>query len=576
MTAPQALLGIDGGGTKTRCLVADLTGQILGEGLAGPSNYQVLGLKDAATNVRAAVQAALAAAGLTLADVAAACAGLAGVARPEDHLAMKEALSLLLPAQIDVVEDARIALEGALGGSPGVVVISGTGSIALGLSTAGELVRVGGWGWLLGDEGSGYDIGHRALNAALAALDGVGSPTSLGERIMQAWQLERLDQIVGRVYQNLPQARVDVAGLVPLVMAAAAEGDDVAATILVKAGRDLGRLAATVLERLALPPALPRRVAVTGGVVTNSDIVREAMGASLSERFPQAAIMDCLRTPAEGAVAMAKALLNPLVTPRRSEVSSLSPVQKHPAVPLHYQIRKYLLDAIESKQLLPGDQAPSERELTEQFGVSRLTVRQAMTGLEMQGYLHRIQGKGTFIAAPKFEQPLAELSSFTEDMRRRGLVPAAVVLTAEEIPAGLRVAKVLGLDPSAPIFRLERLRLANGEPMALEISHVDSRLCPGLAACDFTNQSLYRILQERFGIHLCRATQTLESIAADAYEAATLHVREGTPLTLIERVSRLEGDRRVEYVRSLYRGDRYRFVVELQRQEGHPYELGSK
>ncbi|HEY3366852.1 MAG TPA: BadF/BadG/BcrA/BcrD ATPase family protein [Symbiobacteriaceae bacterium] len=310
MPLPQAVVGIDGGGTRTRCLVADPSGTILGEGQAGPANYQVVGQQEAAANLRAAVQMALAAAGLTQSGVVAACAGLAGVSRPEDRPWMEAALSFLAPAPTQVVADARIALEGALGGAPGVVVISGTGSIALGMNAAGELVRAGGWGWLLGDEGSGYDIGRRALNAALAALDGTGLPTRLGERIMDAWQLERLNQVVNRVYQDLPRARVDIAGLVPLVMAAAAEGDAVATAILVKAGRDLGHTATVVLERLALPSGLPRLVAVTGGVVTGSAVVRGAMSAAVFEWLPEARVTDCLRSPAEGAVAMAAALLN--------------------------------------------------------------------------------------------------------------------------------------------------------------------------------------------------------------------------------------------------------------------------
>ncbi|HYF90910.1 MAG TPA: BadF/BadG/BcrA/BcrD ATPase family protein [Symbiobacteriaceae bacterium] len=576
MALHRAVIGIDGGGTRTRCLVADVEGRVLGEGLAGPTNYLVTGRQEALANLEEAVRAALAAAGAPLSSVVAACAGLAGVARPEDKPWRDCALAFLAPAKTLVVEDARIALEGALGGVPGVVVISGTGSIAMGLSPSGDLIRAGGWGWLLGDEGSGYAIGRQALNAALAALDGIGSPTTLGARIIGAWQLERMNQTINRVYQNLPQARVEIAGLVPVVMAAAAEGDAVASAILVRAGRDLGHIAAAVLGRLELPAGTPRRVAVTGGVITGSAAVRGAMVTALSERVPEATVSDCLRSPAEGAVAMAALLLKESGGPEHQELITVNPDQKRPVVPLYYQIRKYLLDAIESKQLSPGDRAPSERELTERFGVSRLTVRQAMTELETQGYLHRIQGKGTFVAAPKFEQPLAALSSFTEDMRRRGLVPGAEVLSAELTAAGRRVGEALGLEYTAPVFRLERLRLADGEPMALEVSHVDARICPGLPGCDFNHQSLYQVLQDRFGLVLTRATQSLEAVAADAYEAAILHVREGTPLMQIERVARRSDDRRVEYVRSLYRGDRYRFVAELDRQEGRRYELGSK
>lgn len=242
----------------------------------------------------------------------------------------------------------------------------------------------------------------------------------------------------------------------------------------------------------------------------------------------------------------------------------MTPPDRTQAGPLYHQIRTHLQEAIEGRQLTPGDRVPSERELTEQFSVSRMTARQALRELEMQGYLYRVQGKGTFVAQPKFVQPLGRLTSFTQDMRRRGLEPGAVVLAVEETAAGRHVAEALKIGPDSPVFRLERLRLANGEPMALEAAHVDARLCPGLLSARFENSSLYQVLQDRFGIRLGHASQSLEAVAARTYEATMLHVREGAPLLLIERTTLGEADRPVEFVRSLYRGDRYRFMAELQ------------
>ena len=243
---------------------------------------------------------------------------------------------------------------------------------------------------------------------------------------------------------------------------------------------------------------------------------------------------------------------------------------KDAPIPLYYQIKTRLLESIETGQLKPGDRVPSERELTTHFNVSRMTARQALTELENQGYLYRLQGKGTFVATPKLDQPLAGLTSFTEDMRRRGLEPGAQVLSAEEVPAGRKAARALGLSETALVFRLERLRLAGGDPMALEIAHVPAALVPGLAEEGALERSLYGLLRERYGIHLVRATQSLEAVAANEYEAQVLHVKEGTPLLLLERVSRDEQDRPVEFVRSLYRGDRYRFITELNRREEAP------
>lgn len=239
-------------------------------------------------------------------------------------------------------------------------------------------------------------------------------------------------------------------------------------------------------------------------------------------------------------------------------------------IPLYYQIKARLLESIENGQLKPGDRVLSERELTTQFGVSRMTARQALTELESQGYLYRVQGKGTFVATPKIEQPLAGLTSFTEDMRRRGLEPGAKVLAAEEVAAGRKVARALGCGETAPVVRLERLRLAGGDPMALEISHVPASVVPGLLERGPVVHSLYRILETEFGIRLVRAIQSLEAVPANAYEAEMLHVREGTPLLLLERISRDSQERPIEFVRSLYRGDRYRFTTELIRREDAP------
>lgn len=300
--------GIDGGGTKTRCLIADETGRVLGEGMAGPSNYQVVGLAGAAASLSDAVTQALAAAGVEPGALAGVCAGLAGVGRPEDKAAMTGALAFLAPARVLVVEDARIALAGALAGGPGAVVIAGTGSIAYGIDGAGQTVRAGGWGWVLGDEGSGFDIGRRALAAALAAQDGTGPATRLGQLICAAWELERLDQLVRRVYADVAAARPAIAGLVPVVVAAAESGDAVAAAILEQAGRELGGLAAAVLRRLDLPPGVPPVAAVTGGVLAGVSAVRDAMGGALTGLIPGAVLTDPLESPAEGALRLALAL----------------------------------------------------------------------------------------------------------------------------------------------------------------------------------------------------------------------------------------------------------------------------
>lgn len=344
----QFLLGIDGGGTNTRCLVADLDGNVLGEGRSGPSNYQSVGQERATAHLKAAVEGALAAVGLTLADVvvagpargksgapvaghgstasaagaktgagagaakprlAAVCAGLAGVGRPEDQPVAREMLSFLGEVPLLAVSDARIAAAGALEGAPGVNLIAGTGSIAFGIRPDGEVVRAGGWGWILGDEGSGFSIGRAAIQAALGAQDGSVPPTALTAAICAAWELERIDQLIRKVYADPAASRIEIAGLAPLVVTAAEAGDQPAQAILTKAGTDLGGLAVTALRRLALPEAAPQIVALTGSVATRVQYVRAALQAHLAEHAPGAQLIDPRRGPGEGAILLAQGLV---------------------------------------------------------------------------------------------------------------------------------------------------------------------------------------------------------------------------------------------------------------------------
>lgn len=309
MTTNLVVIGVDGGGTNTRCLVADLSGQILGEGRSGPSNYLSAGRDLAGESLAAAIHEALAAAARTTADVAAACLGLAGAGRPEDQAVIRSLLTFLEPAPIQIISDGRIALAGAFDGRPGAIVIAGTGSLVLGINGAGQMVRAGGWGWILGDEGSGFFLGRSALTAALAELDETGPRTLLRSRICHAWGLERLEQVVQRVYANPLTAKAEVAALAPVVMTAAAEGDAVATGLLEQAGRDLAVQAAAVLRRMGMTEAdqegTPPMVAVTGGVLAPGSGVLEALRLGLMERVPAARVVECRGTPAQGAIRLA-------------------------------------------------------------------------------------------------------------------------------------------------------------------------------------------------------------------------------------------------------------------------------
>lgn len=254
-------------------------------------------------------------------------------------------------------------------------------------------------------------------------------------------------------------------------------------------------------------------------------------------------------------------------------MTSLESTGRHVPLPLYYQIKTRLQEAIETGQLQPGDRVPSERELTDLHGVSRMTARQALAQLEAMGLLVRVQGRGTFVAVPKVEQPLIGLTSFTEEMHQRGLEPGSIVLSLGEVAAGRRIAGILRLAEMDPVYRIERLRLAGGAPMALEVSHIPVQHCPGLLAQGLHQRSLYAVLAAEYSLHLTHASQSLEAILAGTYEAGLLHLPQGSPVLLLERVSRDRADRPLEFVQSYYRGDRYRFTAELVRREESPHDI---
>jgi GntR family transcriptional regulator len=168
------------------------------------------------------------------------------------------------------------------------------------------------------------------------------------------------------------------------------------------------------------------------------------------------------------------------------------------------------------------------------------------------------------VAEPKFRQPLT-LTSFTEDMRARGMTPGSLVLHQAVVPAGEVVARHLALVPGTPVVHLERVRTADGEPMALERTHLPAQRLPGLEAADLTDASLYELLEQKWGVRVAEADQWASVVRLTGDEAALLHVAAGQPALLFQRVTRDPGGTPIEYVRSLYRGDRYEVHTRLAR-----------
>ena len=224
------------------------------------------------------------------------------------------------------------------------------------------------------------------------------------------------------------------------------------------------------------------------------------------------------------------------------------------------ETRDRVLDLIE--QLGVGDAIPSERVLSADMGISRLTLRAALDDLVREGYLIRRRGSGTFVSEPKIAQELT-LTSFTEDMRRRGLHPASRTLELKVVPAGARLGRFLHVSPSEPIVVAKRLRLADHETMAIETLHVRDGLVPGLSGEDLEERSFYELLRDRHGIVVVGGTQTIEPTVTNEEESEALGVPLHSPAFLFERFSHSEAGDIVEYVHSIYRGDRYRLVTDL-------------
>jgi GntR family transcriptional regulator len=214
--------------------------------------------------------------------------------------------------------------------------------------------------------------------------------------------------------------------------------------------------------------------------------------------------------------------------------------------------------------LEPGTMLPSERLMAERFGVARMTVRSELERLASKGLIYRLQGRGTFVAEAKITQSVM-LSSFSEDMRARGMSPGSRVLSQEVVAASDIVASNLEVAPGSAVVRIERVRTADGEPMALERAFLPSRTFPGLEDEDLTGVSLYEVLDRRYGVPVHTAVQRIGSVTLDDEEADMLGTPGGQAAFLIQRVTRASDEAVIEYVRSLYRGDRYEVHTRLER-----------
>ena len=309
-------LGIDGGGTKTSCVVANDT-TVLGTATSAGSNITRLGEARVCEALHAGVRDACAAASIDPSQVESACIGLSGAGRPEVRDVIAGIMREVLQGRIDVVSDLETSLEAAFGGGPGVIVIAGTGSIAYGRDGQGKTARAGGWGLAISDEGSGQWIGRAAVSAVLNANDAGENPPLL-KTILSLWKLASLDELVRYANASPPP---DFSSLMPAILSAAGDSaaenprpsgawtghprDPVAESVLRRAGSELAALAGNVIRRL-FGEKVSVPIAMTGGVFRQSEVVRQVFYNGVNAEFPQASIHPTVVDPIEGALALAR------------------------------------------------------------------------------------------------------------------------------------------------------------------------------------------------------------------------------------------------------------------------------
>jgi N-acetylglucosamine kinase-like BadF-type ATPase len=297
------VLGIDAGGSKTVALVTDANGAVIGEGRAGGANLQTEGELQVEKVLHEVIERAM---NGRYTPPEAVCLGMAGVDRESDGRLIRDIMRRLGFRQNTlIVNDALIALVAGAGANPGVVVISGTGSIAFGVSHRGLAARAGGWGPTLGDEGSGYWIGRRALEAVVRDVDGRGPKTALTERVLEFFSLSRPELLVSEIYHQ-PHGRRAIASLAPEVDRARLEGDLVAGEIMTDAANELATAAGSVITRLDMRgEQFP--ILLAGGMLKRSEWLAAEVSRRMAEVAPRSEVLPLTEEPVIGAVRLATA-----------------------------------------------------------------------------------------------------------------------------------------------------------------------------------------------------------------------------------------------------------------------------
>ncbi len=298
------VIGVDGGGTKTEFALLDYSGNVISQARGESTNYQVIGGKKLKQELLKGFDTVMNNSNVPAGKIEHVFLGLAGAGRESDR---KEIITLFddteFNKKITVDSDAMVALAGAFGTGAGIIIISGTGAICFGKNNEGKIVRSGGWGYLLGDEGSGYFIGREAIIAALKDLDGRGEKTLLRQRLEKHFNLTSIDQIIPHIYQNRID-RVAIAELAPIVFDQAKQGDMIAEEIIRNASKELGVLAKAVAQQLNFESD-EIKVALIGSIFRQKEMLINEISKELYEISWNVEISDPMLPPQYGAALLA-------------------------------------------------------------------------------------------------------------------------------------------------------------------------------------------------------------------------------------------------------------------------------
>jgi GntR family transcriptional regulator len=241
----------------------------------------------------------------------------------------------------------------------------------------------------------------------------------------------------------------------------------------------------------------------------------------------------------------------------------MSEIDKNSMIPIYHQLYSLLLDQIDNRLYKPHDLLPSENELAQKYQISRHTAQRSIKQLVTQGIAYRLQGKGTFVADKTITYSVTASLSYSAEIIGLKKVPQNKLTHMKEIPASALIAQKLGVEEGAPVYSIQRVRLVDDVPMSLQTSYLPKFLVPDLIEKKFEEGSLFKTVKKEYGLEIGNASEFLRTVQADAYESKLLGVHKNDPMFLLERVTKTQNGKILEYVKTILRGDKSKFLVEL-------------